>query len=330
MQEGNGTPVSTHQGRDPYTGDVLNIETAGGRIVRMSRQRDDSAELPWIGPGLIDLQVNGFRGRDVNAPDGTAEMIVEITESLARAGTLVWVPTIVTASSERICHALRVIAEARAADPRIARAIPFAHVEGPFLSDLDGPRGVHDQTQIRPIDADEVVRWQACGPLGYVTVSPHWSDAPEQISRIVDSGVAVAIGHTHASPAQILAAVDAGASLSTHLGNGIFAELPRHPNPVWSQLGDDRLTCGFIADGHHLPAETLTAMLRAKGQGRAFLVSDAVESAGSEPGRYETAVGGTVELTADGRMSYLGTDLLAGSAASLADCSRTSGAAPAE
>jgi N-acetylglucosamine-6-phosphate deacetylase len=158
--------MSTYQGRDPYTGDVLSISTADGTVTEMARERAGSVALPWISPGLIDLQVNGFRGRDVNSPACTPEMILEITDQLARAGTTVWVPTIVTASEEQIHHALRVIAEARVTDPRAARAIPFAHVEGPFISELDGPRGVHDQSQIRPIDADEVERWRSSGRWG--------------------------------------------------------------------------------------------------------------------------------------------------------------------
>lgn len=130
----------------------------------------------------------------------------------------------------------------------------------------------------------------------------------------------MALGHTHANPAQIRAAVASGARVSTHLGNGIQAQLPRHPNPIWTQLAADELVCGLIGDGHHLPADTLTAMARAKGRAGSFLVSDAVELAGSEPGRYFTTVGGEVELTADGRLSHPGTGLLAGSAVSLADC----------
>jgi N-acetylglucosamine-6-phosphate deacetylase len=112
---------------------------------------------------------------------------------------------------------------------------------------------------------------------------------------------------------------DAGARLSTHLGNGAHAMLPRHPNYLWTQLADDRLTAGFIADGHHLPADTLRAMIRAKGPERSILVSDAVALAGRPPGRYETPVGGTVELSADGRLVMAGTPYLAGAARGLAD-----------
>lgn len=286
------------------------------RIAR--RPAPDDEDLPYVAPGLVDLQVNGFAGIDVNGPDVTAARIVEITQALAQIGVTTWVPTLVTASEEAICRSLRALGEARSLSSQLAHAVPFAHVEGPFLSDQDGPRGVHDASQIRPIDADEVYRWQQAGPVGLVTVSPHTDEAPAQIARITALGIKVAIGHTHANGPQIRAAVDAGASLSTHLGNGIFPQLARHPNPIWTQLAEDRLTCGLIADGHHLPSETLEVMLRAKGVDRAFLVSDATELAGKEPGLYETAVGGTVELTASGRLSYMGTELLAGAASDVA------------
>ncbi|MBK0331566.1 amidohydrolase family protein [Brachybacterium sp. MASK1Z-5] len=305
-------------GLDPVRGDVLelHVDTMITHVSRRPREAGES--LPFLAPGFIDLQVNGFAGIDVNGPDVSAERIAEMSVALAGIGVTTWVPTIVTAPEESICHALRCIAEARAASPVLAHAIPFAHVEGPFLSAEDGPRGVHDLEQIRPLDADEVTRWQAAGPVGILTVSPHTVDAPGQIARIVSGGVQVAIGHTHASTPRITAAVDAGASLSTHLGNGIFPHLARHPNPIWTQLAEDRLTCGLIADGHHLPAETLEVMVRAKGPDRAFLVSDATELAGREPGLYRTAVGGEVELTVDGRLSFVGTEMLAGAASEVA------------
>ncbi|MGO1226850.1 N-acetylglucosamine-6-phosphate deacetylase [Brachybacterium sp. AOP42-C2-15] len=306
------------RGLDPATGQLLEV-TMDTVITRIDRRPAQPGQvLPYLAPGFIDLQVNGFAGIDVNGPEVTAERIVEITGALARRGVTTWVPTVITGSEEAICRSLRAVAEARATSPQLAHAIPFAHVEGPFLSAQDGPRGVHDAAQIRPIDAEEVARWQQAGPVGIVTLSPHTDDAPAQITRIAALGIQVALGHTHASGPQLIAAVDAGATLSTHLGNGIFPQLARHPNPLWTQLAEDRLTCGLIADGHHLPAETLEVMLRAKGIGRAFLVSDATELAGRLPGRYETAVGGTVELSDDGRLSYVGTELLAGAASDVA------------
>ena len=309
--------VTTVEGLDPVTGEVLAIECSNAVVTGIRRRgRTTDLTLPYVAAGLVDLQVNGYAGHDVNAETVEVDDVAAITGALAEEGVTSWVPTIVTATEDRIRHALRVVSEARK-DPLLAAAIPFASVEGPFLSDLDGPRGVHDLSSIRPNDSDEVGRWAAEGPVGIVTVSPHWPDSPAAIQRIVAAGVAVSSGHTHADTAQIRAAVDAGATLSTHLGNGIFPDLPRHPNPIWSQLAEDRLAAGFIADGHHLPAETLSVMLRAKPAGTAFVVSDATALAGMPPGRYRTPVGGDVELTEDGRLSPVGTKILAGAARSL-------------
>lgn len=350
----------TYHGLDPSTGQIVAVQVADGHIVDVSRPDDRPAdpsrptpsrpfalsERPdqgrplaannppaeggraagdregWLVPGLIDLQVNGFGGFDVNGPDVTPEVVVELGRALAAVGTTTFVPTVITAAEADIIASLRAIAAAREADPATRAAIPFVHVEGPHLSPEDGPRGVHPVEHIRPPDVSEYERWQqACGGLvGMVTLSPHFPGSTEYVAALARAGVHVALGHTAASPEQITAAVDAGATLSTHLGNGAHAVLPRHPNHLWTQLADDRLTAGFIADGHHLPADTLTAMIRAKGIERSLLVSDSVALAGSAPGEYETPVGGTVELSADGRLSYAGTPYLAGAARSLADC----------
>jgi N-acetylglucosamine-6-phosphate deacetylase len=95
--------------------------------------------------------------------------------------------------------------------------------------------------------------------------------------------------------------------------------LPRHPNFIWAQLADDRLTACLIADGHHLPADTLTAMMRAKGSERVVLVSDSTALGGLPPGIYHQTIGGEVELSADGRLSMRGTPYLAGAALPLPD-----------
>ncbi|TBT82987.1 N-acetylglucosamine-6-phosphate deacetylase [Propioniciclava sinopodophylli] len=307
------------EGRCPRTGDLLRVETAGDRIASVQRARTADATIPWLVPGFIDVQVNGYAGHDVNGEGATPDAVAAITHTLATRGVTSWVPTIITGSEEAIIQSMRAVTSAREQDPTVARAIPFVHVEGPFLSPEDGPRGAHALDQVRTIDPDEVARWAQHGPLGYVTVSPHDDEAPARIAQIAAGGVRVALGHTHASPEQLLRATDAGATLCTHLGNGIFATLPRHPNPIWTQLADDRLTAGFIGDGHHLPPDTLTAMVRAKGQGRRFLVSDSVALAGSAPGVYQQPVGGAVELHDNGRLTLSGTPLLAGSAVNLAE-----------
>ncbi|MEU9888085.1 amidohydrolase family protein [Sphaerisporangium sp. NPDC051011] len=306
-------------GRDPATGRPMTVTVRDGLIAAV--EDGPSGEDHWISAGLVDLQVNGFGGHDLNAHGLTVETVIGLARSLQRQGVTTFLPTLITAEHEKISHALTAIAEARRTDPLAAHAIPYVHLEGPHISPQEGPRGVHDEHHIRPPSLAEFDAWQnACGGLvGMVTLSPHYPGSTTYIAELASRGVHVAIGHTHADPEQIHAAARAGARLSTHLGNGAHAVLPRHPNYLWSQLADDDLTACFIADGHHLPPDTLTVMIRAKGLDRSILVSDAVAVAGLPPGRYRTPVGGSVELHDDGRLVAAGTPYLAGAARSLAD-----------
>jgi N-acetylglucosamine-6-phosphate deacetylase len=309
--------AATHlSGRDPGTGQPHTISIRDGRIAAITAGgADDGA---WLSLGLFDLQLNGFAGYDLNAgPD--QQTVRDLAAAVFASGVSRFAPTIITASRAGIIDALRAIAQARDSDPQVRHAIPFIHVEGPHIALEDGARGAHPAAHVRAPDLGEFDAWQeACGHLvGLVTLSPHWPETPAYIAGLRARGTRVALGHTSASPEAIAAAVAAGATLSTHLGNGIAAVLPRHPNPIWTQLAEGRLWASFIADGHHLPAEALKVMLRAKGLERSILVSDAVALAGCAPGLYEMPVGGNVELKANGRLEVVGTPFLAGAAASL-------------
>jgi N-acetylglucosamine-6-phosphate deacetylase len=275
----------------------------------------------WLSPGLIDLQVNGFQGADVNADAIDSDVILSLTKKMIATGVTTYLPTIITASEAKITTALRAVAEARRRSRLVADAVPYVHVEGTSISPADGYRGAHALEHIRPPSVAEFARWQqASGDLvGMVTLSPHWEGAEDYIANLARAGVHVAIGHTDATPEQIRRAVDAGATLSTHLGNGSAGMIPRHSNSLWPQLADDRLTATLIADGHHLPGDMLKTVLRAKGTARCILISDAVAVAGLPPGRYQTPVGGDVELHENGRLSLAGTEFLAGAVKPLKD-----------
>ena len=189
------------------------------------------------------------------------------------------------------------------------------HVEGPHISPEDGPRGAHPRHWVRKPDLDEYRRWQeaARGSVRLVTLSPEWPEAPRYIERIVAEGVVASIGHTQATAGQIADAVSAGATLSTHLGNGAHQLLRRHPNYIWEQLAEDRLMADFIVDGIHLGPAFIKTAIRGKGVERSVLVTDASTPAGASPGRYAIA-DQPVDLTEDGRVLLAGTDRLAGSA----------------
>jgi N-acetylglucosamine-6-phosphate deacetylase len=259
-----------------------------------------------LAPGFIDLQVNGYAGVDYNRPTSTREEVGRSIRALYSTGVTRFFPTVVTNSADTMLACLRNLAQAKAQLPE-GVAIEGLHVEGPHLSHEDGPRGAHPLEWIRPPDVDLLHRMQeaAGGLIRIVTLSPEWPEAPHFIETAVREGIIISIGHMNANAEQIAAAVDAGATLSTHLGNGAHPMLPRHPNYIWDQLAEDRLTACFIADGQHVPGAFLKAAFRAKGPARRFVVTDVVWLAGWKPGRYEL-MDREVELTTDDRVVMVG------------------------
>ena len=267
-----------------------------------------------LAPGFIDLQVNGFAGVDYNHPRSSHEEITRSLRAQFDTGVTRLYPTVITGAPRDMLACLSNLAAAREATPEGAAMDGF-HVEGPHISPEDGPRGAHPRQWVRPPDFDEFRRWQDAsgGRVRIVTLSPEWPEAARYIERIAAEGVVASIGHTQATGAQIADAVAAGATLSTHLGNGAHPMLRRHPNYIWEQLAEDRLMAGFIVDGIHLGAAFLRSAIRAKTVGRSVLVTDAATPAGAAPGRYFLA-DQPVDLTGDGRVVLAGTDRLAGSA----------------
>ena len=221
--------------------------------------------------------------------------------------------TIITSPADRILRNLATLAAALRRSDDLDAAIPCIHIEGPFISAEDGPRGAHDAAYVRDPDTGELAEWHAAaeGRLRLVTLAPERKGVVAFIERARELGVAVAIGHTAADGAAIRRAVEAGARISTHLGNGSHPALPRLRNYLWEQLAADDLVAGLIPDGFHLPAPVMRVFARAKGLERIFLVSDAGSCAGLPPGRYRWDRI-EVEVHPDGHLALAGTSLLAG------------------
>jgi len=263
-------------------------------------------------PGLFDLQVNGFAGVDFNTPATSSADVLRAIERIRATGVTRFLPTLITSSFERFSRCANTIV--RIPHPAIAGL----HMEGPYIAAEDGPRGAHPREFVREASVEDFARRQAVaqGRIRLVTLAPEVPGAIPLIEYLVAHGVRVGLGHTAASPEQIRAAVQAGASLSTHLGNGCANLLPRHPNFVWEQLATDTLSASLIVDGHHLPPATVKAMLRAKTPARTILITDAMSAAGCPPGAYELN-GERVVLGDDGRVSPPGKPWLAGSSLTL-------------
>ena len=268
----------------------------------------------YVAPGFIDLQVNGFAGVDYNNPRTSYEEIGKSLRAQFATGVTRIYPTVITGARGAMQACLRNLATARETIPD-GHAIAGFHLEGPHISLEDGPRGAHPRVHVRPPHVAEFNRLQAAarGMIRIITLSPEWPEATHYIERITREGVVASIGHTKASGAQIAAAVSAGATLSTHLGNAAHPMLRRHPNYIWEQLAEDRLMASFIADGIHVDGAFLKTAIRAKTAERSFLVTDAATPAGAPAGRYMLG-DQPVDLTADGRVVLAGSDRLAGSA----------------
>jgi N-acetylglucosamine-6-phosphate deacetylase len=269
----------------------------------------------WITPGLFDLQINGIAG--INFTDVSLDQAqLERADALIRSGGVSrYCPTIISCSLET----------ARAVLGTFSRAwdngrIPGAwaiHLEGPWISSLDGSRGIHRTEHVREVSLYEwgALNQVAMGRIRLLTLAPELPGALDLVKSAVGAGTIVSLGHTAASAADVTAAVRAGARMSTHLFNGCARLLDRHSNVVYSQLSEDGLYACFIADGHHVPFATLRIGIRAKGVAKSILVSDLAHLSGLPEGDYEME-GNRVELRGGG-LRVKGTSQLSGAARTL-------------
>jgi len=273
-----------------------------------------------IASAFFDVQVNGFAGVDFNSPGLSSDAIWHAITKLREKGVIFFCPTVITHSFEHLAACLGAL-DRVCREPSVASCIPSIHLEGPWISREDGPRGAHPLEHARNADWEEFLRLQesAGGRIGMVTLAPEVPGALAVIEKLVAAGIVVAIGHTAASPDTIRHAVRAGARMCTHLGNGSHLLMPRHHNYVWEQLAADDLWASFIVDGHHLPPSVVKCMVRAKGGQRSILTSDAISAAGMPPGRYTL---GAVDIVVQPnyraeRADGAGSGILAGSAIDL-------------
>lgn len=304
------------RGKDYSTGQSVDVVWEQGRVVAVEEAGNHTpdAEAGWISPALFDLQINGCLGISFNSPKLTVEKVRQVVDHCRAHGIAELMPTLVTNSFEAIEHGFSTLVQAVRTDETVANAVAGFHLEGPYISSEDGARGAHPLKHARNPDLTEFERWQkaADGKIKLITLAPELPGALEFIEALTAQGVVVAIGHTSATPAKIREAVQAGARLSTHLGNGSHAMLPRHDNYIWEQLANDDLWASFIPDGHHLPAAVVKSIIRGKTPAKSIITCDASSLAGLPPGRY-SEWGNEFEVQPGGRVIVPGTPFLAGS-----------------
>ncbi|MEO8756600.1 MAG: N-acetylglucosamine-6-phosphate deacetylase [Devosia sp.] len=230
-------------------------------------------------PGFIDLQVNGGGGALLNlTPD--VPTIATICSAFAQFGTTACLPTMITDTPAKIAAAI-VAGEAAAAQGVLG--FLGLHLEGPHLSVVR--KGAHDTALIRPMEEADLVALVGARkhlPSLLITVAAE-TVTPNQITRLRDAGIVVSIGHSDASYAMVKAAVDAGATMVTHLFNAQRQIGNRDPGVVGAALDIGALSAGLIADGIHVDAASIGIALRAKrGPGHIFLVTDAMSPTGTD------------------------------------------------
>ena len=300
------------KGRSVFSGKNIGI-IFDGPVISKAEEIESAEELPYISPGFLDTQVNGYRGIDYRNAGLKKEDVLKLIEMLAASGTTGHFPTIVTWSREGTEKNLKVISSLLDERPELESAVKGIHIEGPYISSEDGARGAHDPRYIRDPDYEEFSRWQeaAGGRIRELTLAPERKGAVDFIKKVSSEGVIISIGHTAASPEVIREAADAGARMSTHLGNGSQSMIPRLRNYIWEQMAEDRLHASIISDGFHLPPSVVKVILRAKELKRILLVSDAVTLGGMKPGIYKWD-NIDVEVFEDGHLGLAGTEYLAG------------------
>ncbi len=308
------------QGKLPETHQTVNVVVERGVISRIEPIEEGpphALQGPdlYICRGFFDPQVNGFAGVDFNGKDLTPERLHGAVHSLASFGVTRFLPTIITASHDRMAHQLKILTDALEYNLLFRRMCLGIHLEGPYISSEDGPRGAHPREFVRLPRWEEIERFQeVChGRIRCITLAPELEGSIPFIERAVEKGIVVGIGHTNASEEILEDAFRAGARLSCHLGNGAHAVLPRHRNPIQKQLSMDGLMASIIVDGIHLPDYIVKNFIRAKGIDQILLTTDSMAGAGAPLGRY-TLGDLEVEMRSDDRSACLpGTPYLAGS-----------------
>ena len=316
--------MPTVLGRRYDTGEPCAISIKNDRIAEVvpAWPQGPLAAWPYVAPGLFDLQINGHSGIWYSHAGLTRDQVLLTLQAYFAHGVTRLCPTLITAGYAALATGFAALRQACEEHRWASDMVPGFHLEGPYICAADGPRGAHPLEHVRPADWDEFSRLQeiAGGRIKLVTLAPESEVAIDFIKRAVANGITISIGHTAATRDQIQAAVDAGATLSTHLGNGAHGTLRRHPNYLWEQLGEPRLYASIITDGHHLPATVVNSIVRTKTPSRTILTCDASGLAGCAPGIYELG-SGRFELLPDGRIVVAGQQqLLAGSSLATDTC----------
>ena len=288
------------------------IETADASVTAVGagsppRPPDHDLGASTVVPGFIDTHVHGGGGGSFS---GGADQTATAVALHRRHGTTTLLASLVSEAPDDLLRQVRDLSE----QVRTG-LIAGIHLEGPWLS--EHRCGAHDPALLRDPEAAELTRVLDAGggTIRMVTLAPERSGGLEAIRRVVDAGAVAAIGHTEATYAQTRTAIDAGATVGTHLFNAMRPIHHREPGPVIALLEDPRVTVEMIADGVHIDPALFRHIVGSVGPDRVSLVTDAMAAAGMADGAYR--IGPLAVEVADGVAHLAGTDTIAGSTATM-------------
>ncbi len=310
------------EGLSYIDGKPISVEVKDGKITsvkHIEKLSGENANL-YIAPGLFDNQVNGFNGVSFSLGGGklTKEGVINATRALWKKGVTTYLPTLTTNSRELLIANLKTLAKVKD-DKSLLGSIPGFHLEGPYISPVDGYRGAHSKNFVRNPDWDEFMEFYKAsgGDILTVTLAPELDGAMDFIKKCTEKGIVVSLGHHNASTEIVDEAVENGAKTCTHLGNGCANSINRHNNPLWPQLSNDSLMISIICDGFHLRPEEIRTFFKVKGVDKTIVTSDVTKYAAMKPGIYKNIDGDDIELTVDGKVQYPAQKVLAGSASAI-------------
>jgi N-acetylglucosamine-6-phosphate deacetylase len=309
-------------GKGIYTPSIIDSETTilieDDTIVDVGSESTDGYKIIdlreyTIIPGLVDIHIHGINGYDTM--DADLQSIVEMSKHIAALGVTSFLATTVTAQFKRIEAALKNIKECLNRELSGARLLG-SYVEGPYIS--EEYKGAHPSQFIREINIDELKRLveDAGEALVVITIAPEKHDAINAIKYLTSKNIRVSLGHTNATLAQAKDAINAGASIVTHLYNGMRGLNHREPGIVGAALVDDRAKVELICDLIHLEPTILHITHKCKGNENVILISDCIIAAGLKDGQYRL---GELDIFVESGISRLKGGTLAGSTLKLLD-----------
>ena len=294
----------------------VRLRWRAGKIIQMEPGPEPLAVEQWIAPPLMDLQINGYGGVDFQRDDQNLDNLLLATRQLRRDGCGKCLLTLITDEWSALMKRLRHLKGLRDESPELRRAIAGWHVEGPFLSAQPGFCGAHDPAVMEDPKPEHIRELRAItgnDPV-LLTLAPERAGALEAVRLAVSLGIVVSLGHTNAPADMLAAAVQAGATGFTHLGNALPQQLDRHDNLLWRVLDTPGLTVSLIPDTLHVSPMFFRLVHRILPPGRIYYTTDAMAAAGAPPGRHtigriELEVGADQIVRQPGRPNFAGSAL---------------------